>query len=50
LYDDLQNVRLSAETVARPPIELWPSPGASDAGIAIPRDVAELLLEPLKQK
>ena len=49
LYDDLHNVRLGRETIAHPPIELWPNPGAPDLEGSIPQDVSEILLEPLKR-
>jgi predicted nucleotidyltransferase len=49
LYDDLQNLRLDNETVARPPIELWPVPGPRDSAQSVPQDVVEILLRPLRE-
>lgn len=48
LYDDLQNVRLEREIIARPPIQLWPNAGPRDSEVSIPHDVAKILLAPLK--
>lgn len=48
LCDDLQNVQLAPEIIARPPIELWPKPGPCNPKVVVPTDVVEILLEPLK--
>ena len=47
LYDDLQNIQLKPEVIAKPPIELWPNPGAHSSETSVPEDVAETLVKTL---
>jgi hypothetical protein len=45
LHDDLQSITLDKTLIASPPVELWPR---IVTRIAVPADVEELLLQPLK--
>jgi hypothetical protein len=46
LADDLDAISLSTDLIATPPIELWPRVVAR---VAVPDDVEQLLLAPLRQ-
>jgi len=46
LHDDLQIVKLSSELILSPVLELWPSTVRRKA---LPRDVEEILVEPLEK-
>lgn len=46
LADDLDKVRLSADLIATPPIELWPD--VRVVRVDAPDDVEQLLLVPLR--
>ena len=45
LHDDLRTIRLESALIQAPPIELWP---AVVARVAVPTDVEELLLKPIR--
>ncbi len=45
LYDDLKIIKLNDSLIAEPPLELWPE---VIARVAIPRDVEQYLILPLK--
>lgn len=47
LHDDLKTVRLSDDLIAAPPIELWPQ---IIIRVAVPEDVEQMLLVPLRQQ